>query len=117
MEDQVLMTHATKKSPKKLLTVRVEVQNPTLDWPSIWKIARTKGLGSDLTALMFRLLHQLLPTQDRVARLGGDQAVLLSRLSHCLAEVEDQLHALFFRPKSLCPWSSFARLCTERSPI
>ena len=102
MEDNVLMTPATATSPQKLLPVRVEVQHPTLDWPSIWKFARTKGLGSDLTAFMFRLLHQLLPTQDRVSRLGGDQAVLQGRCTHCLAEVEDQLHAFFSCQKSLC---------------
>ena len=33
-------------------------------------MVRFKGLGSDLTSFLFKLIHGLLPTQDRVARLG-----------------------------------------------
>ena len=103
LEDQVLMTPATKTSAPKLLPVRVELLHPTLDWSWIWKMSRTKGLGSDLTAFLFRLLHQLLPTKDRVARLGGDQAAHPGRCGHCQAEVEDQLHAFFSCQKNLVP--------------
>ena len=101
MESQVLMSPATATSPPTLLPVRAELLQPTVDWPGTWSLARTKGLGSDLTAFLFRLLHHLLPTQDRVARLGGSQADPPGRCTHCQADVEDQLHAFFSCQKSM----------------
>ena len=103
MEAQVLMSPATETSPPTLLPVRTELLQPTADWPWTWSLARTKGLGSDLTAFLFRLLHHLLPTQDRVARLGGGQTDPPGRCNHCQADVEDQLHAFFACQKSLVP--------------
>ena len=93
LEDQVLMSPETENSPPSLLPVRVETLNPTNDWAHTWNLARTKGLGSDLTSFLFKLVHCLLPTQDRVSRLGGAEGRGLCLLCH--DEIEDQLHAFF----------------------
>ena len=103
MEDQVLMSPANDDSPATLLPVRVELLHPSTDWTSTWSLSRTKGLSSDLTAFLFRLLHQLLPTQDRVSRLVGGQNEHTGRCSLCLQEVEDQVHAFFTCQKSMIP--------------
>ena len=71
LEDRVLMSPATDSSPAILHPVRVESLHPSTDWPNTWRLARLRGLPSDLSSLLFRLLHGLLPSQDRVARLGG----------------------------------------------
>ena len=62
---------------------------------------RTRGLGSDLSAFLFKLLHCLLPTQDRVARLGASQDHGLCLL--CNADIEDSLHAFFTCQHSQVP--------------
>ena len=62
-----------------------------------------KGIGSELTAFLFRLLHHLLPTQDRVHRIvGADQEhpALPGRCSLCHAGTEDLMHAFFLCQKS-----------------
>ena len=95
LEDQFLMSQPTENTPAILLPIRVETLFPENDWPEIWRLARINGLGSQLTSFLFKLLHGLLPTQDRVHRLGvdaGDQAGLCQ---HCHDEVEDPIHALF----------------------
>jgi hypothetical protein len=70
LEDKVLMSPATDVSPAALLPVRVEALHPNTEWSQVWNIARTKGLGPELISFQFKLLHQLLPTQERIARLG-----------------------------------------------
>ena len=109
MESQVLMSQSTATSPPTLLPVRAELLHPNADWSWTWSLARTKSLGSDLTAFLFRLLHHLLPTQDRVARLGGGQTDPPGRCNHCQADVEDQLHAFFSCLKSLVPGLALLR--------
>ena len=99
LEDKILMTEANPTP--SLIPVRAETLSPTTDWPLTWSLARTRGLGSDLTSFLFKLLHCLLPTQDRVARLGGAENHGLCQLCH--QEVEDPQHAFYF-----CQHSSIA---------
>ena len=70
LEDQVLKSPANESSPSTLIPCRVERLHPATDWPTTWSLARTRGLGSELTTFIFRLLHQLLPTKDRVSKFG-----------------------------------------------
>ena len=48
---------------------RSELINPQIEWQRTWRLARLKGLGPDLTTFLWRLLHRLLPTQDRGHRI------------------------------------------------
>ena len=118
LEDQVLMTQPDDQSPPTLIPVRAENLHPSNEWPQTWKLARTPGLGSDLTSFLFKLLHCLLPTQNRLRRFGvavdpepdvvaaagpdhglGLAAAGLCQL--CLLEAEDLNHAFFSCPKSM----------------
>ena len=100
LEDKVLMSPATDVSPAALLPVRVEALHPNTDWSQVWNIARTKGLGPELISFQFKLLHQLLPTQERIARLGlnEDQPRLCL---HCRLETEDLVHSFFDCTKNM----------------
>ena len=103
LEDKVLMTSTNETLPRSLIPARVEALSPLTDWSTTWTLARTRGLGSDLTAILFKILHQLLPTQDRVSRLTRNQTQNTGLCQLCYAEVEDQKHAFFS-----CPYSSTA---------
>ena len=99
------LTHspATLTSLATLLPVRCEVLQPQVDWPRTWQRARLRGLPGDLADHLFRHLHGLLPSQDRVARLGGnrgDRAPGVCR--RCLPDTPDSLlHSMF-----LCSYNS-----------
>ena len=69
-EDRVTHSPATPAAAVDLLPVRDELLLPAVTWHRTWNRARLKGLPADLADHMFRQLHGLLPTQDRVARLG-----------------------------------------------
>ena len=101
MEDRVLMSPATDDSPPCLLPVRVESMYPSNDWSNTWRRSRIKGLDSELTAFLFKLLHGLLPTQDRIARLGASEGHVPGMCLHCHTDVEDPIHAFFSCPHSM----------------
>ena len=83
LEDGVLMSQVDEESPPSLIPVRVESLFPDTDWNETWRLVRTHGLGSDLTGFLFKLVHCLLPTQDRVSRLGGGQVPNPGRCNFC----------------------------------
>ena len=105
MEDRLLMTPATDNNPQGLLPVRAETMSPNNDWPTTWRLIRLKGLNSELSAFLFKLIHCLLPTQDRVARLGAAEGQQPGMCLFCNLEIEDALHAFFS-----CPHSNVAGL-------
>ena len=91
LEDRVLMHPGADGAPPVLLPVRVEQLVPEQDWPATWSLSKTKGLSSEQTAFIFKLLHQLLPTQDRLNRITNEPS--LCKICH--AATEDLYHALF----------------------
>ena len=91
MEDRLLMSPATENTPQLLLPVRAEALTPTNDWTNSWRLARIKGVDSVLSAFLFKLLHRLLPTKDRVSRLRGEEGICYL----CNEEIEDLSHAFF----------------------
>jgi hypothetical protein len=95
LEDQVLKSQADDNTPPTLIPVRVESLHPSTDWSETWRLARIQGLGSDLTGFIFKLVHCLLPTQDRVSRLGGTDGQNPGLCNFCSEEVETPLHAFF----------------------
>ena len=96
LEDRILMHTPADGAPQTLHPVRVELMTPDLDWPAIWILSRTKGLSSEQSAFLFKLLHLLLPTQDRISRITNVPGLC----NTCNAAAEYSLHALFSCPSS-----------------
>ena len=69
---------------------KAEKLHPNLDWKSIWSFSILTGLDSDDNSVLFRMLHNLLSTQER---LHNPLCTL------CTKEVcSDQMHALVHCP-------------------
>ena len=47
---------------------RVERANTETDWETSWRLARLPGLGPENVSFLLKMMHQILPTQERVAR-------------------------------------------------
>ena len=76
----------------KLIPCRVEVKSPEFDWDSIWPRVRLSGLGSELSSFLFKVLHNLLPTQERIARTSASVDGVCKL---CVFNIkEDLVHAL-----------------------
>ena len=83
-----------------LKPTRLELNFPKVDWVEYHRLARLPGLDSVSSSFLYRLLHQLLPTRDRVIRMGLDQPGQ-NVCQLCGIAVENLSHAFFECPKNL----------------
>jgi hypothetical protein len=82
--------------PRSLLPLRVGLVSPTTDWPKTCRLSRQRGLGPHLTSFLFQLLHQILPTGERVARILPASSPLCTRCGDEDSTVNETLiHDLF----------------------
>ena len=54
---------------ERLIPCRAEALAPNHNWEKTWSCARLKGLDSECITFLWRLIHQILPTRDRLFRL------------------------------------------------
>ena len=100
LEERVFMRSENEELTAALIPINIETQHPNTDWPSVWKVLRTKGLGSELISFQFKMVHRLLPTRDRLARLGLDEGQA-GLCRHCNLEVENLSHCFFDCTKNM----------------
>jgi hypothetical protein len=92
LEDKVTME--VRDLQRQLIMCRVELGSPSTDWDVTWERVRLKGLGPNLTSFLFKIVHQLLPTQERVARTNPNQSPACKARGCLEGETEDLVHAL-----------------------
>lgn len=68
VEQEVTMV-AQDDSPMEYILSRAELASPNTDWATSWRRARLKGLGTEASSFLWKLLHRILPTEDRLARI------------------------------------------------
>ena len=103
--ESVLYTPAIGNSPTLLKPVRVESLHTTINWGDTWRMARIPGLPSDISSFGFRLHHDLLSTQERVARLGGNRGSRAPGMCRrCVDDIAETQQHVF----QLCPSSHAA---------
>ena len=54
---------------RKEIKCKTEIKNPALAWSDIWYLAKIKGIINESRTFMWRLLHNLLPTEQRLHNL------------------------------------------------
>ena len=79
----------------QLSSLRAELACPANAWESAWQIARQNMLGPSLTTFLFKLLHQILPTAERVSRILANQSPHCTRCRLNPPATETLNHAMF----------------------
>ena len=87
LEDNCIMEEG------EYIKCRVERMTPNTEWERCWALARLPGLGPGNVSFLFKLLHQILPTQERVARTKPNTSPNC-RNSVCIDTLDDVQHAL-----------------------
>ena len=91
LEDEVTM-YEPEDSPREYNLTKAELASPNTDWVTSWARARLRGLGTEGTSFLWKMLHQLLPTEERLARCK------LNTTANCklcpLPVTADQTHCL-----------------------
>ena len=67
LEDSCTMQELTAGELSYIPT-RLELASPETDWENSWRLARLKGLGPEHGSFLFKLLHKLLITKERLNR-------------------------------------------------
>ena len=80
----------------RYIPCRVELANPENDWETSWRRMRIKGLGSDVVSFLFKLLHQLLATQERLSRINQATSNACKAPGCSEDQLEDLAHALYY---------------------
>ena len=83
------------------------------DWETSWRRMRLKGLGSELVSFLFKLLHQLLVTQERLSRINQGTTSTCKAAGCPGDRIEDIEHALM-----KCPGNNdIGRVCMDAVKI
>ena len=59
----------TDNQNMQFISSRAELAAPNTDWELTWRLARLNGLGSEATSFLWKLLHRILPSEERTARI------------------------------------------------
>ena len=92
LEDCCTMELREGETTRKYIRTKVELASPVTDWERSWRLARLKGLGPEHTSFLFKLLHKILPTQERLHRANNDVSQTCKAIG-CI-EVDDLGHSL-----------------------
>ena len=87
LEYKVTMVQA--EDTQELVPCRAELKDPEFDWESIWPRIRLPGLGSEISSFLFKVVHDILPTQERVARTSP---TVSGSCRLCLLDITEDLH-------------------------
>ena len=78
---------------RQVIPCRAELVSQATDWDLTWRRSRLKGLGPEISSFLFKILHQLLTTQERLARTNPAVSPVC-KAPGCTREVgEDLVHA------------------------
>ena len=69
-EDYVTMKVHNVGEPREFCPSKPELPSPATDWVLSWSMCRQKGLSPDLSSFLWKLLHNLLCSQQRLHRMG-----------------------------------------------
>ena len=58
----------------RYIPCRCERNNPQLDWGTTWRLASLNGLDSENQSFLWKVLHDILPTQERLHRMNLNSA-------------------------------------------
>ena len=67
---EVNITHSGEPGSRELVPCRVERLNPSMDWKKSWMAASLPGLTSNKSSFLWKMLHDILPTRERMHRMS-----------------------------------------------
>ena len=79
--------------PREYIKCKAELRSPGTDWELSWSLSRLKGLGSDATSFLWKLLHCILPTEERLSRILPNSS---PSCKFCSEQVSADLEHCFF---------------------
>ena len=117
IEDVTMTAPEQDDGPRTLLPLRVELASPDTDWPRTWMLARQRPLGPHLSSFLFKLLHQILPTGERIARILPASSPYCSRCEGEPPSIETLHHTFFTCPANMGVSASLVTCLSPYLPL
>ena len=96
--EQNLTMVESENSRMEYIKSRAEIASPRTDWETSWGRPRLKGLSSEAMSFLWKLLHNILPTEERLSRILANSA---AQCKLCpVPVIADQAHCLFQFPST-----------------
>ena len=86
------MREVDNEGRRKMIPCKVEERDPTISWTNSYSLCRLKGLSPDSKSFLFKLLHTLLPSKERIHHLTAT-----SPLCWCDSGEQETYSHLFFK--------------------
>ena len=64
------ITHTSVNGKHELIPCRIESLQPSLEWPNIWSLVRTRGLSPQLSSFTWKTIHNLVPSPARLFQIN-----------------------------------------------
>ena len=95
--DKYVLKSDIDENNQQNIVCKAEAEKPNVNWETSWQLARLGGLGSPSITFLWRMLHNILPTKQRLNRVT--RTVNSPLCTKCDMNVEDDLkHALLKCP-------------------
>ena len=92
LEKNVTRREVDQDGRTEMIPCRVEERNPEVAWEESYRLSRLPGLSPDSKSFLFKLIHTLLPSNERLHHLNQQP----SPLCGCNAGVVETYQHLFF---------------------
>ena len=102
VEDNITMQEKEDKT-REFIPSRAELASTNTDWPNTWRRARLKGLGTQASTFLWKLLDRILPSEDGLSRILPNNT---SYCKICPTAVHADLVHCFFQCISTRGWWS-----------
>ena len=112
---EVQVTHSEPEDPSALVPCRVERLAPDIDWGRSWVAVCVPGLTPEMRSFLWKMLHCILPTQERLHRMNMPNAPSPLCVQCTEGKLDDIEHALL-RCNKIKPGADFL-LQTLKSEI
>ena len=102
----IQVTHTKPEDPSALVPCRVERLAPGIDWGRSWLAICVPGLTPEMRSFLWKMLHCILPTQDRLHRMNMPNAPSPLCVQCTAGELDGIEHALL-RCNKIKPGADF----------
>ena len=97
------VTDEVTNSGRRLRPCRAELKHPDIEWEIVWRRALTRGLPSHHLTFLWQMLHDLLPSQERLFRLK-----MPNGMSNLCTLCDENLIGNLTHSLILCPYNNGA---------
>ena len=92
LERNVTRIVVDQEDRSELVPCKVEEKNPEVRWPEVYRLSRLRGLSPENKSFLFKIIHLLLPSKERINHITPNT----SPLCWCNSGDTESYHHLFF---------------------